>query len=345
MSSYYPSFNYMGFNSLKDKNLIVVHFDNGDSGEMETFLSMDSIYTESAYGTRRIDYGARYNSVALIRITVMKQTGVDFTVTEVRDFLRWTTGVRQVSYLDLLEENQIKYSFLGRVVNVLQHKMDARTLAFTLEFESVSPWAYSPIQTVTCSYRQKLTVDEYGVLEPVGDQVLFKVDSNGVLYNDQDDDIAVSSDGVAQFDYLYSTEYVSDSIIGSDNSSIVTIDNKSDDLYTYVYLDIIFKNSTSDYLSIKNTTLNEETIVTQLSTNEIVTLNSGQFIVSDKPNKIFGDTFNFVWPRLGPGINQFVIDGSGEGTVQFKYRYPIKIGDCAIDTNVTGGGIDVCKYD
>ena len=92
-----------------------------------------------------------------------------------------------------------------------------------------------------------------------------------------------------------------------------------------------FTNINSADVFIRNTTLGEETSITGLSDGEVVTLNSGQFILSSIPNKIFGTNFNFVWPRLAPGINDFVIGGSGVGSVNFSYRYPIKIGDCAID--------------
>ena len=76
MSSYYQSFSYTApngkrYNSYKDKNLIVVHFESGDEGEVETFLEMEPVYTDNAYGTRRLDYGAKYNNVAVIRISVM----------------------------------------------------------------------------------------------------------------------------------------------------------------------------------------------------------------------------------------------------------------------------------
>ena len=94
MGVYYPSFNYMGINSLKDKKLIVTAFD-ADNGEVETFLGMEPIYTESSDGSRRIDYGAKFNSVAVIKISVIKASQKDFTVAEVRDFLKWTTGAKQ----------------------------------------------------------------------------------------------------------------------------------------------------------------------------------------------------------------------------------------------------------
>ena len=149
MSSYYSSFNYLGINS-RSKNLVVAHFD-ADSGESETFLNIEPIYTDSASGVRRLDYGAKYGSVAIFRINVIKPDGNEFSVTEIRDCLKWLTGSISNSTLDLLIGDKIKYSFIGRITNVWQYKMDAKTVGLILEFTSSSPFAYSPKQHVSCS--------------------------------------------------------------------------------------------------------------------------------------------------------------------------------------------------
>lgn len=331
MLSYFPSFQYMGLNSLKDKKLIVVAFD-ADQGEHETFLSMDCIYTEKADGTRRLDYGAKFNSVATIKISVIKANHKDFTVAEVRDFLRWTTGIRKNSYLDLMVGNKIKYSFLGRVTNAYQQKLDARTVGLSIEFTSVSPWAYSPLQTISCSFGQDLFLVDDGVVTKGQDVALLNVDNKSVLYNGTDGGVGIFN-------------ITDDGIVNIDNSVRLYIDNQSDDLYTYVNLNTKFVNDNSDYISIKNNTIGEETIIEDMLQNEVIQLSAEQFIVSDVPyRKNFGSTFNFIWPRLAPGINEIVISGSGKGHVEFTYRYPVKIGDCAIDAadllNACGDYVD-----
>ena len=209
MSSYYPSFNYMGINSLKDKNLIVVHFD-ADNGEHDTFLGMDSIYSDKYDGSCRFDYGAKFNSVALIKITVVKSCIEDFTVAEVRDFLRWTTGVRKTSFLDLMIGDNVECSFLGRVVNAYQHKIDARTVGMSIEFESVSPWAYSPLQSFKCSLNQDLEIQN-GILYNVNNSSYFNISNDGIMYSNPLLDIMDNG-----------TVYV-------DNSVVLSIDNKTDD--------------------------------------------------------------------------------------------------------------------
>ena len=316
MSSYYPSFNYKGLNSLKDKNLIVAAF-NADDGEMDTFLGMDSIYTDKYDGTRRIDYGAKFNSVAVIKISVIKANRNDFTVSEVRDFLKWTTGSRQNSYLDLVIDNKVHFSFLGRVTNVYQQKLDARTIGLSIEFTSVSPWAYSPVQRFVCDFGQALSHDD-GIV--YGNYNALHVNDSGDLY----------SDGILRI--------TNDGVLLVDNTAALSVNNATDDLYTYTWLDVIFRNDNSDYVSIKNLTSGEETIIQDMGVNEVITISSDQFIISDVPNKIFGNTFNFVWPRLIPGVNEFAIEGSGSGSLEFSYRYPIKIGDCAISIYTSDSG-------
>jgi hypothetical protein len=326
MSSYYPSFSYTApngkkYNSLKDKNLLVAYFESGDSGEMSTFLGMEPVYTDNTYGTRRIDYGAKYNDVAVIRISVLKASGGDFTVAEVRDFLRWTTGSRKTSYLDLMDGDIVRASFLGRITAVYQQKLDARTIGFVIEHTSVSPYAYSPIRYAECSFGQVLSITNDGILYK-GNQNLSI--NGGVLTNGRNAIFNVENSG---------TLYI-------DNSTIMNIDNDTDDLSDYIYMDMKFTNTNSDHVVIKNQTLYEAsggmdgvTEISNMHNNETITLSSGQFITSSS-GRTFGNNFNFTWPKLLPGENKFVVSGTGEGLVNFSYRTPIKIGDCAVDITV-----------
>lgn len=352
MSSYYPSFSYMEpngkkYNSFIDKNLIVVHFESGDSDEVDTFLSMEPVYSDNAYGTKRFDYGARYRDVAVIRISVMKANGEDFTVAEVRDFLRWTTGARKISYLDLSDivqyearventdeeiyetriEEVVAVSFLGRITSVYQQKLDGRTVGFVIEHTSISPYGYSPIQSVHCPFWQKLSVNTEDVL--IFDERDFSINDAGMLNHDSQIALSATEDGVA---YL-------------DNSLYLQINNYSDDLSDYVYMDTVFTNSTSDKLIIKNETIYQQsngkdgvTEISGVKNGETITLNSGQFVVTDS-SRMLGNNFNFVWPKLVPGVNDIIISGSGNGVIDFSYRYPIKIGDCAMNIDVYGGGL------
>ena len=270
MSSYHSSFMYLNKKLDKDFGWIISHFDP-DHGEMDSYLSQDQIYTDSYNGTKRTLYGTRYNSVVNVKITVIKQDGSDFTLRECRDAYKWLTGNPQASWMDLYIGDEVKYRLLCTIQDVKPQKMDARTIGLNIYCESLSPWAYSPLQTIKSE---------------------------------------TSSSGTK-----------------------IQIDNETDDLYTPVYLKTTYTNYSGTSLKITNETTGERaTEISKLVVNEIITLDGNMFISSDKPGKVFGNTFNFIWPYLKAGLN--VLNIVGDGEITFEYYYPIKIGDCAQNINI-----------
>lgn len=273
MSSYNSSFSYLGKNSATDFKWIISHFD-ADSGESETGLSTESIYTASADGTSRNLYGTKYSGPEPVRITVIKQGGGDWTIGDNRQALKWLTGAKSDSWLDLYIGDEVRYRMLGHVQNVLQYKMDARIVGLVIVFESASPFAFS------------------------------------------------------------SPQIVSKYINGEDTFDV---DNPSDDNYTFVKMKTSYANSKGTSVTIVNETTDEITQISNLVANEMVTLNSNQSIISDKPGRVFGNNFNFIFPRLAPGTNKFTVIGTGN--ITFEYSYFIKIGDMATDINAVSDRI------
>lgn len=333
MSSYHSSFSYLNKNSI-DEGLLIAAFEP-DNDFVDSFLSMDSIYTESADGTHRYMYGTKYNSVATINITFIKRDGSDFSVAENRQIFRWLTGARTNSWLDLHENDAeidvygkrvAAYSFFGHFSDVQQRKMDAKVVGFQATFESIHPWAYSaPCHVQAVIGDRMIGIDSSGVINGGESHPELGLDpKTGFLSNDRAGvfkPFQITDTGVVYNDYY----------------SIVPLENDTDDLYTYTNLDIKYVNRTSNCLIIHNKSLGEQTKVDNLVDNEKITISASQFIVSDMPNKIFGDDFNFVFPKLCPGHNELIIDGKGKGSIEFTYRYPIKIGDCAINIdNIVG---------
>ena len=118
----------------------------------------------------------------------------------------------------------------------------------------------------------------------------------------------------------------------------ITIPCDSDELYSYVPVNTTFKNTKSNgSLTITNTTTGDVTKITSMSVNEVVTMSDNMVITSDNKAKTFGDTFNFVFPRLSAGDNEITIDGTGSFT--FQYITPVKLGDMAIDLNAVSDPI------
>ena len=112
----------------------------------------------------------------------------------------------------------------------------------------------------------------------------------------------------------------------------VIISNGSDDLYAYTHINTKYTNASGDSLSIVNNTIGEESEITGISANETVTLSDNMMITSDKSGRVFGSSFNFVFPRLAAGDNEFTINGNG--TIVFEYVYPIKVADAIGELNV-----------
>ena len=406
MASYHTSFGYRDKNSL-DEGLIIVAFDP-DVGFQDTFLSMDNVSDDYYDGTKKFNYGSRYNSSAEVQISLIKKDGTDITVKEFRKYAKWLTGARTDTWLDMyvgsapatmsiytgdgkkkefdlelpyslvdvkingeattayirksindpfgnipsgklifneapangatIEISEIPpiYSFLGKFTNFEQFKYDARTVGIKLTFSSVSPWAFSAPQIENFAIGQALGISESGVVYSVDSDIELLCTDHGLL-SASGTEFSITEDGVVYID--------------TSNSRNIT--NESDDLYTYVYLDLFYDNiGNSDELTIeiKNELFDSVTRITDIKGDNVIHLSSKQFILSYSkdingnliydPSRIFGDNFNFVWPKLGPGDNEFIVGGAGSGYFKFTYRYPMKIGNCAIDIDVNGNGIN-----
>lgn len=335
MSSYHSSFTYLNKNS-SGEGLLITSFDT-DSGFVDSYLGMDQIVTDSYDGTKKHFYGNKYNTSAEISITLIKQDGSDFSMADNRRVLRWLTGSRKASWLDLYVGDRLVYSFYGSITECQQQKADARVIGIQVTFTSIHPWAWSAPQFFDCYIGKKqIQCDNSGcVYKTYDDCQYFGITDEGVLYNSGDNE-----------SFVFDID--DDGTVYNDSSVNLEIDNQSDDLYTLTNLDIVYNNIDSTSLIIENTSLGEiATVVTGISQGEIINLSAGQFIISKTfPKKIFGDDFNFIWPKLQPGINKLHIDGDGfgKGHVQFTYRYPIKIGDCAIDVENLGSN-PMCEGD
>lgn len=331
MASYHNSFSYLNKNSA-EQGYIITAFEP-DNGFVDTFLGMDQIYEDHYDGTKRFLYGTRYNNIATINITLIKADGTDLTINDNRSLLKWLTGTKTATWLDLYQGNKIKYSFIGTITNVQQYKLDGRVIGILCEFSSITPWAYSGEQIFNRSINQMLTCEQDGIVKSPTNEI--SISNDGVLCNG-----AAAGPG-ACFNINNS------GVLYVENVIVAQIDNQTDDLYNYTYLDIECINDMSTYLEIKNETLNETTRIDNLQPNDIIYITSKQFITAytrdqitgelKNQERIFGDSFNFVWPRLAPGINNLTIDGSGNSTIKFSYRYPMKVGDCAMDISTYGG--------
>lgn len=151
MSYYNAQFTYLG-KANTDYNLIIVAFDGGgDNGAADSFLKMSSIKDGNYNGTFYHEYGAKYDSVANLTITMVKKDYQDFTIQEFRDVARWLNGAPTSSWLDVQNErfsSDTLCSFLCKCIDLQQYKLDGRVVGVIARFESLSPWAFSAMQCI-----------------------------------------------------------------------------------------------------------------------------------------------------------------------------------------------------
>ena len=265
MSIFHSKIHFKGKTNI-DMGLKVVEFDP-IVGATSGFLGMEPVAVKNFDGSRDFDFGAKFNERIKVNMSLIKNDASDFSVEEVRNTLRWISGSRSVAWLDLYRaDNSIDYSILGRFVEINMQKMDSRIVGVRVAFQSVSPWAYSAVQT---------------------------------------------------------------SVHQIDGSTLISIQNDTDDLDACVYPTVIFENTTGNELAITNNSIGKDVTIKNLAVNETITMDSNQVIHSDNTVKIFGDDFNYEWLMLVPGTNSITV--SGNGILTISYRYPIKIGDVAVN--------------
>ncbi len=205
-----------------DERLVVSTFEP-DSGETDSYLTMEPVYTDSYDGTIRTDYGAKYSDVARPSVTLIDVDGDDIVPSKVRSVLRWLTGSRKNSWMDVYNvDDKIVCSYLGRFTDVKLQKMDSRVIGIRAEFTSVSPWAYSEVKELEMEINGKTNFnidndsdDLYSCVYP---QMIFTNNQNGAGLSVKNNTIGEET----KFSGLQQDE-----IVTIDNNFVVYSNNKS----------------------------------------------------------------------------------------------------------------------
>lgn len=330
MAIYHPKISFHGQTNY-DLELIVSTF-NPDNGEVDSYLDMEPVYTDSYDGTIRTDYGAKYKSVATPSITFIEVNGSDINPYKVRNVLRWLTGSRKNSWMDVCDKDgEIVCSYLGRFTDVKLQKEDARVIGIVAYFTSVSPWAYSKVQSpvvVNVNGETEFAIDNlsddlYSYVYP---KVSFKNGKNQNRFSITNSTI-VEGNAIEHFiGDGEKKEYKLDNYFYNDSS--VTIDGNKIIQYKYNKdtgnLEFDIAPSRGSLIEI-NSKIRNRASFSNLQQEEVITIDNNFVVYSDNDKRIFDDDFNFVFPRLIPGTNRFFADGVGLLTLEF--RYPMKVAD------------------
>lgn len=316
------NYNSMASTDFPTFNLIVNCSFDSDNGETSSFLNREAVASERHDGSYQHVHKYKYNERFAPKVTFLKEGFADFEQSEVRTVLSWLTSKSTASFADFyddIDSNAITFSVLGGWTDIQVYKLsNARVVGIVATFESVHPYALSPMFTVekTITTPQTFTIncetDEVSsliypkVTITQGNSVVVQADSNlGSQF--------VANVG-APADYVPGTVYQYNGNcwwVGADDKMIMNATNTSGFITTSVI--------------IENLTVKSKTVVGGNVIGEVVTLDGANRVIGSSATRTFGDTFNWQWMPLTEGNNEIKI--MGNCTVKIEYREVRKIGE------------------
>jgi hypothetical protein len=173
-------FTWDKYSSLDFDVTACVSFD-GDTGDVETGLSREAVVSETYNGALKRGAFYKWNESFNVTITLVKNDFSDFTQEQNRRILKWITGRQTPGFLDIYKDdsNVIEYSVLGNFVNVSQRKLgNARIIGYVLEYESLTPYAYSRLNTVPENFVATDTLTMKNVSLPSNNTFMITIDTD-----------------------------------------------------------------------------------------------------------------------------------------------------------------------
>ena len=313
---------YNGYSS-QDFDLITCLSFDSDSGDVETYLNREAVASESYRGDFKRVHNYKYQDVLAPQITFIKEGFGDFSLEESRKVLKWLTSKDTASFLTIYHDDSevISYEILGGFVEISTHKSGAdRVIGITATFESVAPWAFSPLCTVIKNVSNPtantITINlETDDLMPVYPRITLQQDSKTNIIT-VDHAMGDTDNWVEGSVFYDGKNYYWVDTQGIKHTSTV---NTSGFDTTSVSIRNIHTNNINNVKTF-------DTLVKNNIKGETVVLDGANRVVSSSSeNRIFGDNFDFNWIPLYEGNN--VLSFVGNCTVKIEYRTPIKCGE------------------
>ena len=144
-------FNYAGYSSEDFDLCCQLSFDD-NSGEVSTFLSREAVASETYRGEIQRVSSYKYTDVLAPTITLVDKDFGEFDLDRQRKILRWLTSKYTPSFITIYHDdsNVVSYEILGAFTELNTYKNGSgRVIGFTCVYTSISPFAYSALQTIT----------------------------------------------------------------------------------------------------------------------------------------------------------------------------------------------------
>ena len=147
-------YNNIFSNELNMPDLIMCVTLDSDNGEVGTYLNREAIASESHDGRYKRIHSFKYTETFAPKFTFIKKDFGNFEMDEVRTVLKWLTSKDTTALLETYydDSNVVSWASIGGFVDLQTHKLaNNRTIAITAVWDSISPYAFSDLYTVSKS--------------------------------------------------------------------------------------------------------------------------------------------------------------------------------------------------
>lgn len=302
-------------------------FDSDDGGT-DSWLNREAVASETYRGEFKRVHNYKYTDTLSPQFTFIKKDFSDFTLEEQRKVLAWLTSKNTASYLSVYygdcNSDELAYELLGGFTEIELYKMgNGRVVGIVATFESVAPYAFSPVKSETiswighstgdlCPYEFEIKCNTDEVNSYIYPKITMTQGACGIYMKKG----VVVSEGFKEdiipntvyYDPSTNTRYIQES---ENNKLTSTMGYKSGD-----YSSII----------IKNKTIGTKTQITNVSEGETITIDGTNQIITSSSNRIFGDDFNWQWLPLQRKKNEISVIGNISGFT-LEWREPMKVGE------------------
>ena len=322
-------------------------FDSDDGGT-DSWLNREAVASETYRGEFKRVHNYKYTDTLSPQFTFIKKDFSDFTLEEQRKVLAWLTSKNTASYLSVYygdcnsDSDELAYELLGGFTEIELYKMgNGRVVGIVATFESVAPYAFSPVKSETIQeighsignlcpheFEIKCNTDEvnsyiYPKITMTQSFMGIEMKDNFVLNKNPttDEPIVVSDAFKADIipDTLYHIPENNKYFIQKSTDNNVTIGSGLASTYPD------YRNLKSSII-IKNKTIGTKTQITNVSEGETITIDGTNQIITSSSNRMFGDDFNWQWLPLQREKNEISVIGNISGFT-LEWREPMKVGE------------------
>lgn len=313
--------------SSVDFDLITCCSFESDDGATSAYLARDAVASETYRGDIKRVHSYKYTDVLAPTITFIDKKFGDFDFDRQRKIIKWLTSKDTPSFLTVYHDdsNVPSYEILGAFTEINTYKLgNGRVVGFQCVFTSISPYAFSPLHSITQNVSSPvdstITID----LETDEPQLpiypKITIQQNGITpvvnVSKEMGDLDVWVPNTVYY-YAGGGKYY---WIDSEGVRHTSSTNTSG-----------FETTSVSIANVHTDEYGEKRVFDLLVTNNIkgetVVLDGANKVVSSSRaiNRIFGNNFSWQWLPLYEGTNKITVVGNC--TVTLEWRSPMKIGE------------------